>query len=343
VVVLAETDQRDASAQAALKARAQEVATHIVGGPPDEIVLVQPGSVKTASGKIRRAAAKDLYLGKNLAVPQRAVWWQLARLGFAGLGVRTSQSRRMISPGLYAAWWWTVIAIGFLLGWIAVMTLPRLTWRWASIRGLARAALAILRVPVSVTGIDRLPRGGAVLAFNHASYMDAVIVAAVIPGEPSYVAKKELADQFFSGALLRRLGVLFLERYDVADSLADLETVTAAGRQQRLLVFFPEGTFTRRAGLSGFYLGAFKVAAQARLPVVPGILRGTRSMLRGEQWFPRRSPISVSIADPIEASGTDFASVVRLRDAVRAVIQAGCGEPDLGELIKPSQMAAGTR
>jgi 1-acyl-sn-glycerol-3-phosphate acyltransferase len=208
---------------------------------------------------------------------------------------------------------------------------------------LARAALAILRVPVSVTGIDRLPRGGAVLAFNHASYMDAVIVAAVLPGEPSYVAKKELADQFFAGALLRRLGVLFLERYDVADSLADLEAVTAAGRQQRLLVFFPEGTFTRRAGLSGFYLGTFKVAAQARLPVVPGILRGTRSMLRGEQWFPRWSPISVSIADPIEASGADFASVVRLRDAVRAVILAGCGEPDLGELIKPGQKAAGTR
>jgi 1-acyl-sn-glycerol-3-phosphate acyltransferase len=220
---------------------------------------------------------------------------------------------------------------------------PRLTWRWATIRGLARSALAILRVPVSVTGIDRLPRGGAVLAFNHASYMDAVIVAAVLPGEPSYVAKKELADQFFAGALLRRLGVLFLERYDVADSLADLEAVTAAGRQQRLLVFFPEGTFTRRAGLSGFYLGTFKVAAQARLPVVPGILRGTRSMLRGEQWFPRWSPISVSIADPIELSGTDFASVVRLRDAVRAVILVGCGEPDLGELFKPGQKAAGTR
>jgi len=344
VVVLAETEERNSSAQAALKARAQEVATHIVGGPPDEVVLVQPGTVpKTPSGKIRRAAARDLYLGKNLAVPHRALWWQLARLGFAGLGVRVSQARRMIGERLYAAWWWTVIATGFLLGWVAVMTLPRLTWRWAAIRALARAALAALRVPVSVSGLDRIPRGGAVLAFNHASYMDAVIVAAVLPGEPSYVAKKELAGQFFAGALLRRLGVLFLERYDVADSLADLESVTAAARQQRLLVFFPEGTFTRRAGLSGFYLGAFRVAAQAKLPVVPGILRGTRSMLRGEQWFPRWSPISVSIADPIEASGTDFVSAVQLRDAVRTVVLAGCGEPDLGELIKPVQAAAGTR
>jgi 1-acyl-sn-glycerol-3-phosphate acyltransferase len=104
-------------------------------------------------------------------------------------------------------------------------------------------------------------------------------------------------------------------------------------------VFFPEGTFTRRAGLSGFYLGAFQVAAQAELPVVPGILRGTRTMLRGEQWFPRWSPISVTIEEPIEPSGSDFAAVVRLRDAVRAVVLAGCGEPDLGELIKPANPA----
>ena len=155
--------------------------------------------------------------------------------------------------------------------------------------------------------------------------------------------RRSSRSQIFAGPLLRRLGVLFLERYEVADSLADLESVTAAARQKRLFVFFPEGTFTRRAGLSGFYLGAFRVAAQAKLPVVPGVLRGTRSMLRGEQWFPRWSPISVSIADPIEPSGTDFASVVRLRDAVRAAVLARCGEPDLGELIKPVQVATGIR
>ena len=107
-------------------------------------------------------------------------------------------------------------------------------------------------------------------------------------------------------------------------------------------MFFPEGTFTRRAGLSGFYLGAFRVAAQAGLPVVPAVLRGTRSMLRGEQWFPRWSPVSVSIAAPIQPSGTDLAALVRLRDAVRAVILAGCGEPDLGELIKPVSSASGS-
>jgi 1-acyl-sn-glycerol-3-phosphate acyltransferase len=85
------------------------------------------------------------------------------------------------------------------------------------------------------------------------------------------------------------------------------------------------------------------VAAKARLPVVPGTLRGTRSMLRADQWFPRWSPISVRIADPIQPGGTDFAVIVRLRDTTRAAILAGCGEPDLDELIKPAQAAAETR
>ncbi|HEY6995233.1 MAG TPA: AMP-binding protein [Xanthobacteraceae bacterium] len=336
VVVLAETDEGDPAAQADLKARTQQVATSIVGGPPDEVVLVPPGTVpKTASGKIRRTAARDLYLARNLVSPQRALWWQLVRLTLAGLGVRISQLRRTTGELLYAAWWWTVIPAAFLVGWLAVMMLPRMTWRWAALRALARAALAALRVPVSVSGIGRIPRGGAVLAFNHASYMDALVLAAVLPGEPVYVVKKELESQIFAGPLLRRLGALFLERFELADSLADLENVAAAARQERLLVFFPEGTFTRRAGLSGFYLGAFRIAAQAGLPVIPGILRGTRSMLRGGQWFPRWSPISVGIADPVRPSGTNLASLVRLRDAVRAVILAGCGEPDLGELIKP--------
>jgi 1-acyl-sn-glycerol-3-phosphate acyltransferase len=191
-----------------------------------------------------------------------------------------------------------------------------------------------------VKGIERIPRNGGVLVFNHASYIDALIVAAALPGQPIYVAKKELASQIFAGSLLRRLGVLFLDRYEVADSLADLDNVAAAGRQKRLLVFFPEGTFTRRAGLSGFYLGAFKVAAQARLAVVPGILRGTRSMLRSDQWFPRWSPLSVSLEHPIESTGTDFSSIVRLRDSAREIVLAGCGEPDLGELIKPQQPVA---
>ena len=71
-----------------------------------------------------------------------------------------------------------------------------------------------------------------------------------------------------------------------------------------------------------------------KLPVVPGIIRGTRSMLRSDQWFPRWSLIGVTIERPIEPKGTELGDVVQMRDRARSVILAGCGEPDLSELIK---------
>ena len=122
-----------------IKVDAQQAATHIVGGPPDEVLLVQPGTVpKTASGKIRRAAARDLVPGKALETPQRAIWWQLTRLTFAGFGARFAQLRSATADLLYAAWWWTVIGFTFVAGWSMVMLLPRLTWRWAATWTLAR-------------------------------------------------------------------------------------------------------------------------------------------------------------------------------------------------------------
>ncbi|RUV69745.1 MAG: acyl-phosphate glycerol 3-phosphate acyltransferase [Mesorhizobium sp.] len=331
VVVVAETRETDESARAELQKRAHEVATDIAGTPPDDVVLAPPRAVpKTSSGKIRG----------TFGAPQRSLWWQVLRLSLAGAGPRLKRLRRLLADVLYAGWWWIVVACSLLLAWLAVMLLPRLDWRWAAVRMIAHAALALAGVTITASGIEHISRRNAILAFNHSSYMDALVLAAGLPGEPAFVAKKELAGQVFAGPFLRRLGTLFVERYDVTGSVSDAEILTKAARQERILVFFPEGTFTRRPGLSAFYLGAFKVAVDANLPVLPGIIRGTRSMLRGDQWFPRWTPVTIEIGAPIVPSGTDFESALRLRDAARQAILARCGEPDLGEMVKPTRPEA---
>jgi 1-acyl-sn-glycerol-3-phosphate acyltransferase len=194
-------------------------------------------------------------------------------------------------------------------------------------------------VPFAIHGVEKIPAQGAVLVFNHSSYMDALALAATLPGEPAIVAKRELAQLLVAGPILRRLAIPFVERYDVSASLTDAAALATLAHEGRLLVFFPEGTFTRRAGLSGFYLGAFKVAAEANLPVLPGIIKGTRTMLRSDQWFPRHAAISIEIGDPVLPSGTDFRSIVLLRDEVRQSMLLRCGEPDLEELVKPEPMS----
>jgi len=336
VVVLAESDETDPASRNSLQGHAQQAATDIIGAPVEEIILVPSGTVpKTSSGKVRRAAARSLYLAGQLVAGRRPVRWQIMRLWIASLGPRLLRFRRLVGEVFFAGWWWLALACGLLVGAPVVMLLPTLKWRWAAVRGMARAVLAATGTPVMIEGIERIPRARAMLMFNHASYSDVLVLAALLPGEPLYVAKRELANQLFTGPLLRRLGALFVDRLDLAGGQLDTATITEVARQGRVLVSFPEGTFTRRAGLSEFYLGAFKVAAEANLPVVPGALRGTRSMLRSNQWFPRRSAVSLTVAEPIMPSGTDLASVVRLRDAVRSAILARCGEPDLSELMKP--------
>ena len=336
LIVMAETKESNAEARAKLVAQAHEVVTAIAGSAADDVVLVPPRGVpKTSSGKVRRSSAKELYETGRTDVKEHGVWLQIARLAMSSAGRTATGFLRRIGDTLYAGWWYLVTALGLVAAFITTMILPTLSMRWSALRGIVHSVLALTGIRVNVTGAENLPKGNAVILFNHTSYMDAVIIAAVLPGTPAFVAKKEFESQPFAGSFMRRLGVAFVERFDASASLADADKISGMAREGRLFVFFPEGTFTRRAGLLGFYMGAFKVAADANLPVVPGVLRGVRTLLRGDQWFPRRTAIDVVIEPPIQPAGTDFTAMLALRDAARTAMLRHVGEPDLRDLEKP--------
>ncbi len=179
MVVLAESDETDQASRGSLQERAQRTATAIIGAPVEEIILVPIGTVpKTSSGKIRRAAARTLYLAGQLVAGRRPLRRQIIRLWFASLGPRLLRFRRLVSEIFFAGWWWLVLACGLAVGAPAIMVLPSLKWRWAAVRGIARAVLAATGTPLTVEGIERIPRGRAMLMFNHASYADVLVLAA---------------------------------------------------------------------------------------------------------------------------------------------------------------------
>lgn len=330
VVVLAETRETDPSARAALRQRVAEAAAPLLEAPPEEVVLVPPRSVpKTSSGKLRRAAARERFIAGRLTQRPRAVWRQLADLALAAVAPQLRRLARRLAALGYAGWWWSVVAaLGGVL-WLGVVLLPRRAWRWALLRGTARLAFRLMAIRHEVSGRWALGARGIVVV-NHASYLDGLALAPALPGEPALVVKNELERQFFAGLFLKALGALFVERADPAAGVEDVAALLPAAAE-RVLVFFPEGTFTRAPGLLPFRLGGFLVAARQSLPVLPVTLRGTRSILRGEQWFPRHGALAVQIGPPIAPEGTDFAAALRLRDRTRGVILAACREPDLAE------------
>ncbi|MSP52476.1 MAG: hypothetical protein EXQ91_08835 [Alphaproteobacteria bacterium] len=112
----------------------------------------------------------------------------------------------------------------------------------------------------------------------------------------------------------------------------------------RRLCVFAEGTANPRPGVLDFKLGAFATVARAGAVVVAVAIKGARSVLRVEEWFPRRGEISVAYLAEICPRGSDFTSAVALCDAARRAIIDELGEPDrAGEIPHHFSRAAAVR
>lgn len=330
LVLLAETRLTESAEIEALRDRIVEVTKTQLDISPDEVVLAQPHTVpKTSSGKLRRSAARTLYESGLLPKKGSKLWWQLTRLYLSGLGHRAHRFRRRVFDLAYAGYWWALLVAGSSIVWCLVLLLPSRRWRHLAIHYGARSFLYLTGLSPKVEVEESIPAHNVLLAVNHSSYLDPVVLSAVIPGGLTFVAKEELAGQRVAGPFLRSSGTLFVRRTDVKGGVEDTRNVLEASLSGERIVSFPEGTLTRMPGLLGFQIGSFLVAAKAGIPVVPIVISGTRSALRGGQWFPRRSNIDVHIGKAMRADGSDFSAAIRLRDAVRARMLALSGEPDL--------------
>ena len=332
VVVLAETRETDPARREALRGRINDLAVALIGMPADDIMLAPPGTVlKTSSGKIRRAASRELY-DRGGAPATRAVWWQLVRLAWSALLPQARRSLRLALDWIYGSYALLLLGSIGLVTWTACALLRRTGWCWALSHRTGRLFLALAGLPFSVRGLEHVPPGRpCILVANHQSYLDGAVIASALREPRCFVAKRELRDHWLPRIYLSAIGSVFVERFDVQRGVEDAGRFAERARGGQSLIVFAEGTFRRMPGLLPFRMGAFVIAAQAGVPVVPVTLRGTRSVLRDGQWLIRRGRISVTFSAPVAPQGSDWSAAIRLRDATRAEILRLCGEPDLGE------------
>jgi 1-acyl-sn-glycerol-3-phosphate acyltransferase len=332
LVVVAETREQDAASRGELERRIISVAAELLGLPPDVVVLAPPHSVlKTSSGKIRRAATRERYLGGALGEATRAPWLQIARLAASSLAGRSRAVAASVAGRLHAAWTWAWFGALVPVAALAILLLPQFAQRWRACHLLARLFGRISGYRLTVEGLDRLPDGPCVIVANHASYIDGIVLVAALPRPMAFVGKVELRGNKLLRILLERMAVQFVERFESRRSVEDADALVAVAAQHAPLLFFAEGTFTRWPGLRPFRLGAFQAAARAGLPVVPVSLCGTRDVLRDGSWRPRRGPLSVTVSEPVPPEGEGWHGMLALRDRVRDAILEHCGEPSLDD------------
>lgn len=331
LVVLAETRETDQAARQSIENQIVELGGQLLGIPPERVVLAPPHSVlKTSSGKIRRGATRELFEQGKIGSSGTRVWLQVVRLLLSAFVPSLRRLRRNISARLYAAYAWMMFSLFAPPAWILTQLLPNHGKRWRMLHKAAHLLRRLLGIPLDVEGRDNLPGDQpCILAVNHASYIDGILLAELLPHSFIIVAKSELRDHWVPRLFIEKLQGEFVDRSDLragADDALRLEQLAQSGRS---LLFFPEGTFHEYPGLLPFHMGAFIAASRSGLPVMPITIRGSRQIMAGRTWFPRHGPVKVIVSPPISPAGSSWGDAVMLRNAVRKEILKHCGEPDL--------------
>jgi len=327
LVVVAETRLAAADERQTLQAEIQSAIEVLAGEPADDVVLAAPGTVlKTSSGKLRRAACRAAYESGRLGARGNP---RLLAVLLRGLLADVRGQLRRLRMWTFGAYAWTACVM-LLPAALMVALLPSLRTRWHGVRILLQLLRRATRIPLTTTVQASPPTRPCIFVANHASYLDSLLLICTLPRPVAFVAKQELAQQPLLRWLLARLGVVFVARFDPAHCT---DVVAEARRADRDFLFFPEGTFQRMPGLLPFHLGAFAAATEAGMPVVPIALRGTRSVLHGDDRLPRRGPLAVTIGAAIhpEPGAERWTETLRLAAAARAFLLAEGGEPDLDE------------
>jgi 1-acyl-sn-glycerol-3-phosphate acyltransferase len=331
LVVVVETPREEEEEKARIEDEVRRAVAELVGVPPDEVVVAPPRVVpKTSSGKIRRSACRDAYLRRELGRRPETSFAVTARLGLhaasASAGRGVAAAGRLLY-GIYLG----ALTLGFVLpAWLlALCRLPRGPFR-RLVRRAARLYLALAGIPLVVKGGERLSGrpGPFVFVANHASYLDPVPILAALELDYAFVVKSEALSWPVIGRCIRRLGHLPVERTMAEESAASTETMKAVLARGRSLVLFPEGTFERASGIRPFKLGAFKLASDEGLLLVPLALSGTRRLLRDGTFVPRRVPIQVEVGEPI-AVEPSFAGIQKRKEETAEALSRLVGEPRL--------------
>ena len=193
----------------------------------------------------------------------------------------------------------------------------------------------------TVTGLENVPRTGAVLiASNHLSFADSLVIPIVAPRKVHFLAK---SDYFTGGGIkgtlqkawFEGMGMLPVDRDDPKAALGSLDTALEVLRRGEAFGLYPEGTRSRDGRLYRGRTGVAHLALTAGVPIVPVGITGTEKLQPVGSTLPRIVPITVRFGAPIEVAGRyDGVPLGKARrlvtDEVMTAIQALSGQEEAG-------------
>ncbi len=308
----------------------QEITSRVdnaLGIPPDEVVLIKPGTIpKTSSGKLQRSRCKLYYERRTLKKSRLPVPLQVAKLGLKALWTKGVKALTLLARVVYSVYVFTLAWSIIILSWLLMFFMPAKVAR-SYAKKASKASLFILGMPVETSFESPMDLSKpCVFVANHASYIDAIVMLALLPTNVSMVGKKELRSWPFVSTIAKKLKMLSVDRQDFSKNLSDSHKISEYVRKGQSLMIFPEGTFTSKPGLLSFKLGAFKVAVDTQTPVCPVAIKGSRRIFTGTSMLLHPGVVRVTFCSKLKPSSHDFKEVAALSLKAKEAISEHCGE-----------------
>lgn len=186
----------------------------------------------------------------------------------------------------------------------------------------SRAGLFLSGVKVDVYGREHIdPKQSYVIVANHLSHYDIWVLYGWLNMDIRWVMKQELRHVPVVGICCATLGHVFINRTNRESALASLNAAKKRISGGTSIIFFPEGTRSRDGHLREFKKGAFRMAQDLELPILPITLRGTRQILPPDTANVRPGRAQMVIQPPIPVTAGDEDVTTDLLDKSRAAIR----------------------
>ncbi len=242
-------------------------------------------------------------------------------------------------------WWWfpyqlwkvlVVIPVGCaatLIGSAMVLALipfvdPSTLSRQVAVRW-ARLVAWITPMPVRVEGrAHAIPGQSYVVVSNHQSLFDILVLYGWLGLDIRWVMKQELRSVPGLGVACDRLGHIYIDRSNHEAAVHSISAARDRIRDGTSVLFFPEGTRTEDGRLRSFKKGAFRLAIDTGLPVLPVTVIGTRDVLPARRFDLRPGTVDLVFHPPIPTDDLQTADLPDLVRCTRAVIASVLPEPD---------------
>ncbi len=231
---------------------------------------------------------------------------------------------------------WTRLIFVWALAWAAFVTVPctaavllhnafrptATTFkRWATLW----ARLILIGAGVKVVSEVRTPLAPdqpVVFVSNHQNELDIVTLLVGIPQPFGFMAKAELRRVPFLGSVLKRTACLFVDRSDPRRAVQSIREAAERIRAGHSVLIFCEGGRSFSPNLLPFHRGAFLLAVEAGVPLVPVTVLDNYRVLDERRAVGRVGTVHMVVGEPIPVAGRTRADIPAIMDEVRAVMRA---------------------